>query len=116
MLLRIDPGSSAPLFDQLAGSIRAAAITGALAPGERLPTARILAEALEINVHTVLRAYQVLRDEGLVELRRGRGATITDQAAEYVRLSSAIATVVDEAKALGLDPAAVTALVREAFL
>jgi GntR family transcriptional regulator len=58
----------------------------------------------------------VLRDEGLVDLRRGRGASITDRAADYAGLSNAIATVVDEAKRLGLDPSAVTALVREAFL
>jgi GntR family transcriptional regulator len=116
VLLRIDPSSPVPLFDQLAGSIRSAAIRGSVAPGERLPSARELAESLEMNVHTVLRAYQLLRDEGLVDLRRGRGAIITGKAAEYARLNSAISTVVDEARTLGLDPAAVTALVREAFL
>jgi GntR family transcriptional regulator len=115
VLLRIDPGSATPLFDQLAGGIRSAAIRGSIQPGERLPSARELAESLEMNVHTVLRAYQLLRDEGLVDLRRGRGAVVTGKAADYAGLSSAIATVVDEAKRIGLDPAAVTALVREAF-
>jgi GntR family transcriptional regulator len=116
VLLRIDPSSPVPLFDQLAGGIRSAVIRGTLAPGERLSAARELGESLEINVHTVLRAYQLLRDEGFVDLRRGRGAIVTAKAAEYARLSSAVSAVVDEARILGLDPAAVTALVREAFL
>ncbi|MCP2030653.1 GntR family transcriptional regulator [Okibacterium sp. HSC-33S16] len=115
MLLRIDQSSTTPLFDQLASSIRGAAITGGVKPGERLPAARDLAESLEVNVHTVLRAYQLLRDEGLVELRRGRGAVVTDRAERYSQLSAAIDTVVVEARALGIAPDTVTALLREAL-
>lgn len=115
MLLRIDPGSPVPLFDQLAGSIRGAVIAGGVKAGERLPTARDLAESLDVNVHTVLRAYQVLRDEGLVELRRGRGAIITNTAGRYAQLSTAIDTVVAEARTLGIGPDTVNSLLREAF-
>jgi GntR family transcriptional regulator len=111
----VDASSDVPLFDQLAASIRASAITGAIVAGERLPAARELAESLEINVHTVLRAYQVLRDEGLIELRRGRGATVTDRAADYAGLSSAIAAVVSEARKLEVSPSTLTALIREAY-
>lgn len=115
MLLRIDQSSTTPLFDQLAASIRAAAISGGVTAGERLPAARELAESLDINVHTVLRAYQLLRDEGLVDLRRGRGAVVTDRAARYVELSVAIDTVVVEARKLDISPDTVTALLREAL-
>ncbi|MFU8946962.1 GntR family transcriptional regulator [Mycetocola zhadangensis] len=115
MLLRIDQSSPTPLFDQLAASIRAAAIAGGIRAGERLPAARDLAESLEVNVHTVLHAYQVLRDEGLVELRRGRGAIVTGRADEYSQLSAAITAVVDEARILGVGPDTVSALLREAF-
>ena len=115
MLIRVDPTSAVPLFDQLAASIRASAITGSVAPGERLPAARELADSLDVNVHTVLRAYQVLRDEGLIELRRGRGAIVTDRAADYARLSLAIAAVVDEARKLDVSPPTLTALIREAY-
>ncbi|CAM3654985.1 GntR family transcriptional regulator [Nocardiopsis rhodophaea] len=76
MLITIDPTSSQPLADQVAASVRAALSRGTAHPGDKLPSARTVASALQINLHTVLRGYQQLRDEGLVELRRGRGAVI----------------------------------------
>lgn len=116
MLIRIDPSSEVALFDQLAGSIRASTISGALAVGERLPSARELAASLEINVHTVLRAYQLLRDEGLIELRPGRGATVTARASgDYDALNQAVDAVIAEARRLDIAPSALTALIREAF-
>jgi GntR family transcriptional regulator len=115
MLLRIDPRSDVPLFEQLAASVRAEVARGSLATGERLPSARDLAGSLELNVHTVLHAYQVLRDEGLVDLRRGRGATITERAGEYSALAAALLPLVTEAKRLGLSPSALAALIREAY-
>ncbi|WP_414172089.1 GntR family transcriptional regulator [Clavibacter tessellarius] len=47
-----------------------------LASGERLPSARDLAASIDVNMHTVLRAYAALQEDGLIELRRGRGATV----------------------------------------
>ncbi|MEO3862329.1 GntR family transcriptional regulator [Acrocarpospora sp. B8E8] len=58
---------------------------GHAAAGDQLPSARNVAAALGINLHTVLRGYQQLREEGLVDLRRGRAAVIT-AAADQVRL------------------------------
>ena len=104
------------LFDQQAGSIRASTITGAIAVGERLPSARELAASLDVNVHTVLRAYQLLRDEGLIDLRPGRGAIVTARASgDYDALNAAVDAVVAEAKKLDISPTALTALMREAY-
>lgn len=115
MFLKVDASSTTPLFEQLAASVRSEVGRGALRPGERLPTAREVAGSLEVNLHTVLRAYQLLRDEGLVDLRRGRGAVITDQARQYEPLTLAIPELVAEAKKLGLSSHALVAMIREEY-
>ena len=115
MLFRVDPSSPDPLFTQLAGQIRAAVAHGELVDGERLPGARELAASLDINLHTVLRAYQELRDEGVIELRRGRGAVVTAPAQDNAELHAAIETLVRVARSLGIAPQTTTALVKEAL-
>ncbi len=113
MLLRIDAGSDAPLYDQLAGSLRADMAAGRVRPGERLPSAREVAAALDVNLHTVLRAYQELRDEGLVDMRRGRGAIVTSAAGELFSLRADIAALGAKARTLGLSADALASLVRD---
>ncbi|MEV7972934.1 GntR family transcriptional regulator [Cellulomonas sp. NPDC089187] len=116
MLFRIDPTAEEPLFEQLAGQIRAAVIRGELSPGDRLPAARDLAASLEINLHTVLHAYQDLRDEGLLEVRRGRGAVVAEhQAGDFTRLRTALDDLVAAAQDLGLAAGTTVGLVREAL-
>jgi GntR family transcriptional regulator len=73
---KIDPSRPEPLYEQVAGEIRRAIAEGEAAPGERLPLAKDLATVLGVNKNTVLRAIRVLRDEGLLEFRRGRGITV----------------------------------------
>jgi len=113
MLIRIDAESGRPLFEQVASSVRGDILAGRLEPGDRLPTAREVADALEINLHTVLRAYQQLRDEGLVDLRRGRGAVIAASAAPLTEVAHDIRTLVARASALGIPPATLAALITE---
>lgn len=115
MILTVDPASTLPLFEQLVTGIRGQIIGGALSAGDRLPAARELAESLDINVHTVLRAYQILRDEGFLDLRRGRGAIVADRARDYDELAHRVAQLVTEAQRLGLTPAALSSLIREAY-
>lgn len=76
MLIRLTPDNASPLHTQIADAIRQGIIEGALVDGERLPAAKTLGESLGVSVHTVLHAYQDLRDQGLIELRRGRGAVV----------------------------------------
>ncbi|WP_062521309.1 GntR family transcriptional regulator [Demequina silvatica] len=114
MLLRIDPDSTAALYDQIAGSVRRETAAGRLAAGDRLPSAREVAAALDVNLHTVLKAYQLLRDEGLVEMRRGRGAVISARADALAELRAEAAALAARARALGVGPDVLAALVRAA--
>ena len=74
--VNIDRSAPAPLHDQVAARIRRAIADGEAAPGERLPLAKDLAAVLGVNKNTVLRALHMLREEGLLEFRRGRGITV----------------------------------------
>lgn len=73
----IDRSDSLPLHEQVAAEIRRAIADGEAGPGDRLPLARDLAAVLGVNRNTVLRAMHVLRDEGLLEFRRGHGIKVT---------------------------------------
>lgn len=103
MLLRVDPGSTQSLHDQLAGQLRHAIASDELAPGDRLPPARELAKSLGVNVHTLLRAFKTLRDEGLLEVRRGRGTIVTEGASTLAEYSDLAKRLVAEARQAGLS-------------
>jgi GntR family transcriptional regulator len=115
MLIRIDPASNVALFDQLAAAVRAEIGRGVLRPGDRLPSARELAASLDVNIHTVLHAYQELRDEGLVDLRRGRGAVVTEQAAVATELVDAVQQLVHDARRLGVAETSLVALIHQEY-
>ncbi len=74
--VNIDRSGPIPLHDQVAAQIRRAIADGEAGPGERLPLAQDLAAVLGVNKNTVLRALHILRDESLLEFRRGRGITV----------------------------------------
>jgi GntR family transcriptional regulator len=74
--VKIDRGDRTDLHEQVAAEIRRAIADGEAKPGERLPPARDLAAVIGVNANTVLRALRTLRDEGLLEFRRGRGITV----------------------------------------
>jgi len=104
MLFGVDPDSPAGLSDQIASQVRGALVSGRLEPGDKLPPARELASGLSVNMHTVLRAYAALRDDGLVELRRGRGAQVRPTLdVGVVDLGQQIRALVDAATRLGIS-------------
>ena len=74
--VKIDKGDPTDLYEQVAGEIRRAIADGEAKPGERLPPAKDLAAVLGVNTNTVLRSLRLLRDEGLLEFRRGRGISV----------------------------------------
>jgi GntR family transcriptional regulator len=74
--VHIDRSEQTPLHDQVAAELRRAIADGEAAPGDRLPLAKDMAAVLGVNKNTVLRALHLLRDEGVLEFRRGRGITV----------------------------------------
>jgi DNA-binding transcriptional regulator YhcF (GntR family) len=113
VLIRLTPNETLPLHEQIAHAVREGILNGSVADGERLPTAKALGESLGVSLHTVLRAYQALRDAGLIDLRRGRGAVVT-ALSEPSRVKAT--RILDEAarhlNELGLPPETVLALFR----
>jgi GntR family transcriptional regulator len=78
--IALDPvnrAESTPLHEQVAAKIRRAIADGEAIPGDRIPQARDLATVLGVNRNTVLRALRLLRNEGLLELGRGRSIRVT---------------------------------------
>jgi GntR family transcriptional regulator len=73
---RVDRGSSELLHEQVAAAIRRAIADGEAGPGQRIPKAQDLAAVLGVNTNTVLRALRLLREEGLLELGRGRSIRV----------------------------------------
>jgi GntR family transcriptional regulator len=80
MLLKPNPSSGVPIYLQLMEQVKHAIETGALRPGEQLPSIRPLAEELVVNPNTIAKAYRELEHEGVIELRQGAGAFVSDKA------------------------------------
>jgi GntR family transcriptional regulator len=74
--VKVDKADPTDLYEQVASEIRRAIADGEATPGERLPPAKDLAAVLGVNANTVFRALRLLRDEGLLEFRRGRGVSV----------------------------------------
>jgi GntR family transcriptional regulator len=78
MLFRPNPSSGVPVYMQLIEQVKHAVDVGALRPGDQLPPIRRVAEDLVINPNTVAKAYRDLEHEGVIELRQGTGAFVSD--------------------------------------
>lgn len=115
MLISIDAASDRPIFEQIADSVRRAIASRALTAGDKLPTAHEVALGLGVNKHTVLHAFQSLRDEGLIDLRRGRGAVVTDIAAAIAELTGEVRVLAKRAASLGVGAEILAAIVAHEY-
>jgi GntR family transcriptional regulator len=78
MFIRIESSSGVPITRQIIDQIRSHCASGTLAPGDRLPSVRQLAKELLVNQNTILRVYERLTAEGLLERRQGDGTYVAD--------------------------------------
>ena len=77
-MLKVDPRSSTPIYEQIELGIKELILKGALKAGEKLPSVREMSSILTINPNTISKAYGELEREGIIETLRGKGTFITD--------------------------------------
>ena len=107
--------SPTTLHHQIAGQIRRAIAEGEINSGERLPPVVDFAAELGVNKNTVIRALHILRDEGLLELTRGRGVRVVGTV-ERGALLATLDQLIELARHQGLEREDVTALIAERFV
>ncbi|WP_442543367.1 GntR family transcriptional regulator [Arthrobacter sp. KN11-1C] len=106
MILNVDLASEVPIYQQLRDQIVEAIADGVLAEGSSLPATRTLAADFGINFHTVNKAYDLLRQQGLIQLNRKTGAVVTTTAPDPLfgaEWTSRARTLLAEAVARGLS-------------
>ena len=76
-MLKIDPRSSTPIYEQIELGIKELILKGALKPNDKLPSVREMSSILTTNPNTISKAYGELEREGIIETLRGRGTFVT---------------------------------------
>ena len=119
MRIRVETSSGMPITRQIAAQIRAQCASGKLRPGERLPSVRALAADLAVNQNTILRVYERLTAEGLLQRRHGDGTFVANHVptgqmrTQRELLREQIARAAELAKTLGVEPEELHQLVQE---
>ncbi len=109
MYFTIDHHSGVPVSAQIGEQLKYLVVSGALAPGERLPSVRALAVQLRLNPTTVARVYRQMEAEGVIYTQAGSGTFVSGrppgltQTEQKRRLKDPIRQLVVEAGRLGVD-------------
>ena len=110
MIIRIDPGSAEPLFEQVVFAVKSAVARGSAKAGDKLPSVRELARELAINPNTVVRAYEALERDGVIVRRQGAGCFLTGHGSDLAtterkkQLQELLRRAATEAFHLGFQP------------
>lgn len=121
MLIRLETGSGVPVTRQIMDQIRRHCATGLVVAGDRLPSVRELARQLAVNQNTILKVYERLTAEGLLERRHGDGTFVADfrpeprLKRERLALELAAGRLVDQGRSLGLADHDIRALLERAL-
>ena len=118
MILEVDFNSEEALYIQLRNQIIVGIATNRLKEGESLPSVRQLAESIGINMHTVNKAYNVLRQEGFLQLDRRRGAVIcidADRISDLEQMRESLRVILARASCRNISREEVHALIDEIY-
>jgi GntR family transcriptional regulator len=110
--VNIDHSDQTMLHEQVAAEIRRSIAAGEAKPGDRLPPARDFAAVLGVNINTVLRAFHQLRDEGLLDFRRGKGIHVAGTPQRGLVLAGA-RELVKFARSQGVPPNELARLIEQ---
>lgn len=119
MLIRVDPTSAEPLFEQVVFAVKTAVARGQAQAGDKLPSVRELARDLGINPNTVVRAYEALERDGVIVRRQGAGCFLTGGGSELAtaerrrQLQALLRKAATEAFHLGFTAADVEKALRQ---
>ena len=118
MILEVDFNSEEALYMQLRNQIIVGIATNRLKEGESLPSVRQLAESIGINMHTVNKAYTVLKQEGFVKVDRRRGAVIAidaDRISDLEQMRESLRVILARASCRNISREEVHALIDEIY-
>ena len=115
MLIEIDFNSSEAIYVQLQNQIIMGIATDMIREGDTLPSVRQLADTVGINMHTVNKAYSILRQEGFIQLDRRRGAVVAIDAQAMLKLREKLAILLAKGCCKNIGREDVHALVDEIF-
>lgn len=118
MLIEIDFSSDEALYIQLRNRIILGIATSELKEGDALPSVRQLAESIGINMHTVNKAYTVLKQEGFVKVDRRRGAVIAineDRLRDIEEMRQEMQVILAKASCKNISRQEVHALIDEIY-
>ena len=118
MILEVDFHSEEALYIQLRNQIIVGIATNRLKEGESLPSVRQLAESIGINMHTVNKAYTVLKQEGFVKVDRRRGAVIAidaDRISDLEQMRESLRVILARASCRNISREEVHALIDEIY-
>jgi GntR family transcriptional regulator len=118
--LQLDFRSGLPIYIQIVNQVQQRVVSGALKPGDQLPTVRALALELRVNFNTVARAYRLLDEARIISTQQGRGTYITEipppEVTEQLRretLQALALRYVDEAKRINSSNKEITESIRD---
>ncbi len=108
-MLKVDPRSSTPIYEQIQLGIKELILKGALQGGDKIPSVREMAALLTINPNTISKAYGELERAGIIETLRGKGTYVVDNFNRKVdekkmqNISEELKKIILEANYNGID-------------
>lgn len=121
MLLQIDMSSEKPIYEQIKDAVIEAILKGEVTEGELLPSSRVLGTNLGVNMHTVGKAYNLLKAGGFVTVLRNKGVMVNEpnqykaDASYKASLRDSLIGTINEARCRALSEAEMIRLIRDLY-